>query len=178
MIMHLYVRRIATPTGPMTLIQDESERLCFLEWDDHADRMQGFLARRYPEERLRLIESSHPTTASRALEAYFGGDIAAVDTLPTAARGTEFQRAVWSALRAIPPGTTVSYAALADRIGRPSAVRAVGLANGANPIAIVVPCHRVIGADGTLTGYGGGLERKRWLLAHESALGAAAFELR
>jgi methylated-DNA-[protein]-cysteine S-methyltransferase len=87
--------------------------------------------------------------------------------------GTEFQRAVWNALRSIPCGETLSYGALARRIGRPSAVRAVGLANGANPVGVVVPCHRVIGSDGTLTGYGGGLSRKRWLLEHESALHGA-----
>jgi methylated-DNA-[protein]-cysteine S-methyltransferase len=86
-----------------------------------------------------------------------------------AINGTPFQRSVWSALRRIPSGRTLSYGGLATKIGRPAAVRAVGLANGANPIAIVVPCHRVIGADASLTGYGGGLERKRWLLAYESA---------
>ena len=94
----------------------------------------------------------------------------ALDTLPVDAGGTPFQREVWTALRAIPAGTTWSYKRLADRIARPAAVRAVGLANGANPLGIVVPCHRVIGADGSLTGYGGGLARKRWLLEHEGAL--------
>ena len=90
--------------------------------------------------------------------------------LPVVTAGTPFQRAVWAALRQIPVGTTLSYGALAERIGRKAAVRAVGAANGANPVAVVVPCHRVIGADGSLSGYGGGLERKRWLLAHEGAL--------
>jgi methylated-DNA-[protein]-cysteine S-methyltransferase len=89
--------------------------------------------------------------------------------------GTDFQRTVWQALRRIPCGTTISYGELARRIGRPAAVRAVGLANGANPVGVVVPCHRVIGADGSLTGYGGGIERKRWLLAHERA--SASHEL-
>jgi methylated-DNA-[protein]-cysteine S-methyltransferase len=102
-----------------------------------------------------------------ALAAYFAGSVNAIDGLPTATGGTEFQRMVWRALRQIPCGETISYATLARRIGRPAAVRAVGLANGANPISIVVPCHRVIGSDGSLTGYGDGLERKRWLLAHE-----------
>ncbi len=105
--------------------------------------------------------------AARALADYFAGDLDAIADLPTAANGTAFQLSVWAALRQIPVGETVSYGALAARIGRPKAVRAVGLANGANPIAIVVPCHRVIGADASLTGYGGGLHRKRWLLAHE-----------
>jgi methylated-DNA-[protein]-cysteine S-methyltransferase len=104
--------------------------------------------------------------------AYFSGELTAIDTLPVATGGTEFQRLVWSELRRIPCGASISYSELARRIGRPAAVRAVGLANGANPIGIVVPCHRVIGANGTLTGYGGGIERKRWLLAHERELAA------
>jgi methylated-DNA-[protein]-cysteine S-methyltransferase len=129
------------------------------------------------------LTSARPTPARRALEAYFEGEIKAVDTLSTATQGTEFQRTVWAALRDIPAGTTLSYGALAAKIGKPKAMRAVGLANGANPIAIIVPCHRVIGADASLTGYGGGLARKRWLLVHEGvrqvaqarlALGACA----
>ncbi len=105
-----------------------------------------------------------------ALRAYFAGDLTAIDNLPVETAGTLFQRLVWRALREIPCGQTISYAQLAQRIGRPAAARAVGLANGANPVSIVVPCHRVIGASGSLTGYGGGLERKRWLLTHEDAL--------
>jgi len=100
------------------------------------------------------------------LEAYFAGELREF-ALPLAARGTPFQQRVWLALCAIPYGETISYGELARRIGQPAASRAVGLANGRNPIAIVVPCHRVIGAHGSLTGYGGGLARKRWLLAHE-----------
>jgi methylated-DNA-[protein]-cysteine S-methyltransferase len=101
--------------------------------------------------------------------AYVAGDLAALDTIPVETGGTPFQRAVWAALRRIPPGTTCSYAELARAVGAPAAVRAVGAANGANPIAIVIPCHRVVRSDGTLGGYGGGLERKRWLLEHEKA---------
>jgi methylated-DNA-[protein]-cysteine S-methyltransferase len=101
------------------------------------------------------------------LRAYFAGTLRAFD-LPLAPAGTDFQKNVWSALAAIPFGETRSYGAIAREIGRPGAARAVGLANGSNPISIIVPCHRVIGADGTLTGYGGGLDRKRWLLAHEA----------
>lgn len=100
------------------------------------------------------------------LQAYFAGELRDFD-LPLAAEGTPFQQRVWRALCDIAYGETISYGELARRIGQPTASRAVGLANGQNPIAIVVPCHRVIGADGSLTGYGGGLERKRWLLAHE-----------
>ena len=103
----------------------------------------------------------------RALDAYFAGDLGAIDNISVATGGTPFQRTVWAALHRIPAGMTTSYGALAVTIGRPSAMRAVGLAVGSNPVAVIVPCHRVIGADHSLTGYGGGLARKRWLLAHE-----------
>jgi len=104
--------------------------------------------------------------ASSQLEQYFGGERTEFD-LQLTLDGTAFQRRVWAALRGIPYGQTISYGQLADRIGQPSASRAVGLANGKNPIGIIVPCHRVVGADGRLTGYGGGIERKHYLLAHE-----------
>lgn len=103
------------------------------------------------------------------LNAYMEGDCAALDSIAVETGGTAFQREVWSALRRIPAGSTISYGELAARIGRPRAVRAVGLANGANPVPLIVPCHRVIGANGALTGYGGGVWRKRWLLEHEAA---------
>jgi methylated-DNA-[protein]-cysteine S-methyltransferase len=111
----------------------------------------------------------HLRAAERALEEYFDGARSGFDDLALAPSGTPFQSQVWRALRDIPFGATESYGGLALRIRRPRAARAVGLANGRNPIAIVVPCHRVIGADGALTGYAGGVERKRWLLAHEGA---------
>jgi methylated-DNA-[protein]-cysteine S-methyltransferase len=123
--------------------------------------------RSYAGEGWVLTPASNPGGLSSALRAYFDGDLAAIDGLPVAASGTAFQTAVWRALRDIPRGETRSYSQLARQIGHPSAVRAVGLANGSNPIGVVVPCHRVIGADGSLTGYGGGIERKRWLLEHE-----------
>ena len=107
------------------------------------------------------------------LQEYFAGGRRSFE-LALVPEGTPFQREVWRALRDVPYGCTVSYGELAAAIGRPRAVRAVGLANGANPLPIVIPCHRVIGADGSLTGYGGGLERKRWLLAHEGTLAEAA----
>jgi methylated-DNA-[protein]-cysteine S-methyltransferase len=103
----------------------------------------------------------------RALARYFDGDLKAIDDIPVDGAGTDFQRAVWAALREIPCGETRSYSQIAERIGKPKAVRAVGAANGQNPIWLVVPCHRVIGADGSLTGYAGGIDRKRWLLTHE-----------
>ena len=116
------------------------------------------------------MEPAHdPGGCASAVDAYFQGEFAIIDSLSVDVGGTPFQRVVWRALRAIPAGRTMSYAELARHIGRPSAVRAVGRANGANPISVVVPCHRLVGTNGSLTGYGGGLERKRWLLAHEAA---------
>jgi methylated-DNA-[protein]-cysteine S-methyltransferase len=160
---------IDTPTGRMRIVTDDEGRLRSIDWDDHQARMMKLLERHCEATSFSLRENPPASAAARALAAYFNGDIAAVADLPTLTLGTEFQRKVWQALRAIPAGLSISYGALAARIGRPGASRAVGLANGANPIAIVVPCHRVIGADASLTGYGGGLERKRWLLAHERA---------
>ena len=111
----------------------------------------------------------HFATVRDQLRAYFAGELLEFE-LPLRMKGTEFQRLVWKELTNIPFGTTISYAEQARRIGRPGAARAVGAANGRNPISIVVPCHRVIGANGTLTGYGGGLDRKQWLLDHEAIL--------
>jgi len=129
---------------------------------------------------LRFVEESHlpphaqaddPLSILDRLRAYFNGDLHALGEIPVRfERGTAFQHEVWDALRRIPVGETISYAELARRVGRPSAFRAVGSANGQNPIGIVVPCHRVIAADGKLGGYAGGLDRKRWLLAHEGAM--------
>lgn len=118
----------------------------------------------------RHAAASGAIAAARAeLDAYFAGTLTTF-TVPLAATGTSFQQRVWSALRDIPFGETISYLELARRVGDPKAVRAVGGANGRNPIPVIVPCHRVIGADGSLTGFGGGIERKRWLLHHEGAL--------
>ena len=162
------LERLMTPTGPMLIVSDDQQRLRAVEWHDHETRMERLFRRHYGANAIRLCETAQPSAARRALEAYFDGDLDALADLPTATNGTDFQRRVWDALRQIPVGQTISYGTLAVRIGQPTAMRAVGLANGANPIAIVVPCHRVIGANASLTGYGGGLERKRWLLAHES----------
>jgi methylated-DNA-[protein]-cysteine S-methyltransferase len=129
--------------------------------------MMKLLRRYYGANAVRLCDAARASAISRSLAAYFDGDLAAVADLPIATNGSDFQRTVWDALRRIPAGHSISYGTLAARIGRPTAARAVGLANGANPIAIVVPCHRVIGSDASLTGYGGGLPRKRWLLVHE-----------
>lgn len=107
--------------------------------------------------------------AYQQLQAWFDGELQAF-TLPLRPEGTVFQRQVWAELKCIPYGTTISYAELARRVGRPNAARAVGAANGSNPISLIIPCHRVIGADGRLVGYGGGLPNKRWLLEHEAAV--------
>jgi methylated-DNA-[protein]-cysteine S-methyltransferase len=158
---------IPTPTGVIVLLTDARGRIRALDWDDHEPRMQRLLRLHYGQEGVTLSDEGGPSAARAALEAYFAGDLGALDALQVETAGTPFQRAVWAALRRIPAGQTLSYGALAAEIGKPKAVRAVGLANGSNPIGVVVPCHRVIGADGSLTGYGGGLPRKRWLLEHE-----------
>ena len=151
----------------MVLISDENGLLRATDWIDYDDRMRRLLACHYGKNNLTLIPSPRSCESASAIAAYFDGDLHAIDSLQTVTEGTPFQECVWQALRGIPAGQTMSYGALAKHIGKPAAVRAVALANGANPIGIVVPCHRVIGADGSLTGYGGGLERKRWLLHHE-----------
>lgn len=151
----------------MLVLTDAHDVLRAVDWDDYAARMHRLLRLHYGEHGVRLEEGRAPSPARRALEAYLAGDLRALERVASETGGTPFQREVWRALREIPAGCTVSYGALAARIGRPAAVRAVGLANGANPVGVVVPCHRVIGANASLTGYAGGLSRKHWLLAHE-----------
>lgn len=119
---------------------------------------------------LTLEPANDPAGAATRLRRFLAGDMAALEEQPVEMHGTEFQRSVWAALRRIPCGTTWTYSQLAEAIGRPTAVRAVGAANGANPVSLFVPCHRVIAADGSLWGYGGGLPAKAWLLRHEGAL--------
>lgn len=174
----LFLDHVASPIGTLLIVHDPDARLRALDFGDHESRMRRLLRLHYGEDERNFVvkDGRIPKVIKRALAAYFAGDLTALDHIAVATGGTFFQRAVWEALRRIPPGTTLSYGALAKKIGRPKAVRAVGLANGANPIAIVVPCHRVIGADTSLTGYGGGMDRKRWLLNHEGAVfkGAAA----
>jgi methylated-DNA-[protein]-cysteine S-methyltransferase len=174
-LLEFTLSRIASPIGDMLLVTDALGRLRALDWVDHEERMNRLMARHYQRDRARLSQGRPPDALRLALEAYFAGQLDAIDAVEVETNGTPFQKQAWAALRLIPAGRTASYAQQAARIGRPSAVRAVGLANGANPVGLVVPCHRVIGANGTLTGYGGGLERKRWLLTHEGAdIGADA----
>jgi methylated-DNA-[protein]-cysteine S-methyltransferase len=164
--MHLRLEQYKSPFSTLLLVTDEAGALRALDFADFEPRMRRLLREHYGEYELK--DGSPPVTVIRALDAYFDGNLRALESIRTATGGTSFQRAVWRALRAIKPGTTKSYGQIAARIGRPTASRAVGAANGSNPIAIVVPCHRVIGANGALTGYGGGLPRKRWLLDHEA----------
>ena len=164
------VDRLATPVGELVIVADGEGRLRAIDWTDHEARMRLLLDRYYGKGRYTLSAARDPGGLTKAMGSYFKGDIAAIDTLPIETTGTPFQRSVWQALRKINRGTTISYSELAARIGKPRAIRAAGLANGQNPIGVVVPCHRVIGSNGTLTGYGGGLPRKKWLLEHEGAL--------
>lgn len=159
--------RHASPVGTLHLILD-GDAIVALDYEGYEARMMRLLKRRFPRAALR--EESVPLRISSALDSYFAGDAAALNRLQLKLGGTPFQQSVWRALRSIGWGETRSYGGLAAAIGRPKASRAVGLANGSNPVAIVVPCHRVIGADKTLTGYAGGLERKRFLLRLEGAL--------
>lgn len=167
-ILELLTDKFETPIGEMTIAVDRDGNLRAVDWTDHKDRMLNLLRRHYGKDGFRLQPSPNPGGLTDVLKRYFDGELASIEKVPTRTAGTPFQREVWRALRDIPCGATVSYKQIAQRMGRPNAVRAVGLANGANPIGVVVPCHRVIGAGGALTGYGGGVERKRWLLNHES----------
>jgi O-6-methylguanine DNA methyltransferase len=166
--MRFLLDRYVSPLSPLLLITDDEGALRALDFGDHEPRMNRLLAERYGD--VAVKRGAAPKAITRALDTYFDGDFAALEDVAVATGGTAFQRAVWHALREIPPGTTQSYGQIAASIGRPAASRAVGAANGANPVAIVVPCHRVIGANGALTGYGGGIARKRWLLDHELGL--------
>jgi methylated-DNA-[protein]-cysteine S-methyltransferase len=165
--------RIPTPLGEMLVVTDAEERLRAADFWDYESRMLRLLRLHYGangEGGFALRVGSAPPELRARFDDYFEGDLRALDDIEVATSGTEFQRDVWAALRTIRPGETLSYGELAIRLQRPRAVRAVGLANGSNPVSVVVPCHRVIGSDKSLTGYGGGIERKRWLLVHEGAL--------
>jgi len=164
--MDLIFDRFPSPIGNLLLVSD-GKALRALDFHDYEERMHRLMERQYG--RVSLMPGPIPAAIARSLEAYFGGDLAATRSIPVETGGTPFQRRVWAALRNIPDGTTTTYGALAIALGQPGASRAVGLANGANPVGIVVPCHRVIGANGSLTGFGGGLDRKKWLLEHEGA---------
>lgn len=158
--------RFKTPVGIALLITDAEGMLRGLDWEENEARLKTLLRRQYGV--APVVKSGRvPKHIGSALSDYFAGDLDRLATIRWRAVGTPFQRKVWAALPKIPVGTTMNYGRLAAQLGVPSAVRALGHANGSNPISVVVPCHRLIGADGTLVKYGGGLERKRWLLEHE-----------
>ncbi|HEY9647974.1 MAG TPA: methylated-DNA--[protein]-cysteine S-methyltransferase [Chroococcidiopsis sp.] len=162
--MELQLDRVETALGTLLVVTDDTH-LCALDYDDYHSRMMALLNQRHGP--VTLTPAVNPLGIGDRLQSYFAGDLAALEEIAVNPSGTAFQQQVWAMLRRIPPGQTTSYGALAAQLGKPKASRAVGLANSLNPIAIVIPCHRVIGANGTLTGYAGGLERKRWLLQHE-----------
>ncbi len=167
--LRLLVDRLKTPIGEMLIVADEQGNLRAVDWADYEARMRNLLRLHYGKDGFRLEPCINPSDLTYAISRYFDGELSAIDTLPVQTGGTLFQRDVWRTLRKIPCGTTIHYSKLAVQVERPKAIRAIGSANGANPVGVVVPCHRVIGADGSLTGYGGGIERKRWLLEHELA---------
>jgi methylated-DNA-[protein]-cysteine S-methyltransferase len=166
--MHCFLTdHISTPIGEMVLVARDGV-LLFLEFDDARDRKARQFKLRLGQAELQ--PATNPFGISDVLREYFAGHVSVIDTLLTDGGGTSFERQVWAELRKIPAGTTQSYGEIARKLGDVNLSRAVGSANGRNPIAIVVPCHRVIGVDGSMTGYGGGLARKEWLLRHEGAL--------
>jgi methylated-DNA-[protein]-cysteine S-methyltransferase len=160
--------RLKTPIGEALMVVDGRGRLRAFDWHDHEERMLK-LMKRCNGPSSTLSHGGAPTALRSRVDDYFQGDLERLDGIECETGGTPFQQNVWTALRTIPVGTTVSYGQLAVQIGSPKAVRAVGLANGANPVGLIIPCHRVIGSNGSLTGYGGGMDRKRWLLIHERA---------
>ncbi len=161
-----FIDTLKTPLGELKIVTDEQGALRLVGWEDENGRYINTLRRWHGDMVLEAKKNAFGRTA--AMRAYFDGDVGVLDSLPVASAGTEFQKTVWKTLRRIPAGETWTYGQMAKFIGDPNSTRAVGLANGSNPIGIVVPCHRVIGANGTLTGYGGGLPRKKWLLEHEA----------
>jgi len=157
---------VASPIGLVQFASDDTA-ICWLEFFKTEGRMQSLLERRFGACEFRRGD---PHDLKRRLQAYFDGELHVLDRVPVSTAGSPFQQRVWTELREIPVGATWTYGQLAARLGDPQACRAVGHANGQNPVSIIVPCHRVIGAGGRLTGYGGGMERKHWLLVHERAI--------
>jgi O-6-methylguanine DNA methyltransferase len=163
----LRIDEVESPIGTVAIVVDERGALCALDFADCRERMRALLAARYGDEPL--VPANDPGGHATRLRAYLAGDLGAFAGAQLAPGGTPFQREVWEALRRIPVGRTRSYGEIAASLGRPGAARAVGAANARNPVALAIPCHRVLGAGGALNGYAGGLERKRWLLRHEGA---------
>jgi methylated-DNA-[protein]-cysteine S-methyltransferase len=167
----LRVDEVPTPVGAMVFAV-RGDAVCGLVFENYWAGMEAQLHQRFRETSRRERD---PAGVSTKLRAYLAGQLTALDDIEVETGGTPFQRSVWEALRQIPAGATISYAQLAANVGRPTAMRAVGAANGANPVSIIIPCHRVVRSDGDLCGYGGGRDRKRWLIDHEqTAVGALA----
>ncbi len=165
--MQFELSRLESPLGSL-VIAVANGSLYAVELSGNEALVRSWIKRAYPQ--AEFLDSERGNEVTKRLCAYFEGDLRALEDITVVTTGTPFQKQVWEALRRIPLGKTASYRDVAVEIGRPEAVRAVGAANGHNPIAVVVPCHRVIASDGTLCGYGGGLWRKKWLLQHEGAL--------
>lgn len=165
--LHFLIDRVPTPIGEMIIAADAEGNLRVSLFAADEEVIRHYLRLQCNGHTFKLDSAKNPHGLGESIARYFDGELDAIDRILVETGGTAFQRKVWEALRMIPCGTTTSYGALAKHIGHPAAVRAVGTANGANPVAVVLPCHRVIGANGSLTGYGGGMERKRWLLNHE-----------
>lgn len=159
--------KISTPVGELLIVADADNQLRAVDWADHETRLMKLLNAHYGTDRFQRVSKNKICEITEIIQHYFAGDLRVIEQLHVMTAGTKFQRQVWQELRAIPCWQTISYGELARRIGRPDAARAVGAANSMNPISIVVPCHRVIGSQGTLTGYAGGIYRKKWLLSHE-----------
>lgn len=163
----IYTDKMASPLGDMYLGVNDTGELVSVDWKDDGRADFFSLDRFYPNHAR--TPAAMPADIHDALSAYFAGEISAIEHIQVALPGTVFQRAVWQSLLKIPAGTTCTYGGIAARVNNPGAMRAVGMANNANPIALVVPCHRVIGATGKMVGYGSGIKRKEWLLRHEGA---------
>ena len=168
----IHLATLESPIGPLTLASRDA-RVCLLHFGGDEAEARGRLARWYPGEAI--APHRDPARAATVLRGYLSGDVHALDRIDVEMNGTPFQQRVWDALRAVKAGRTASYAEIARTIAAPQAIRAVGAANGANPVAVIVPCHRIIGTNGSLTGYGGGLERKQWLLTHEGVMAPQLF---
>lgn len=163
----LTVDRINSAIGEIVVVTDEV-KLCALDFDNYEVRMMSLLQKRFGQ--VQLKPARNPLGISDRIQAYLAGEYHSLIDIPVSTGGTAFQQQVWFALRAIPVGTVLTYGQLAEQLGKPTASRAVGMTNSLNPVSIVLPCHRVIGANSKLTGYAGGLERKHWLLKHEGYL--------
>lgn len=161
----LLEEHLQTPIGVLVLTHD-GKSLCNAEFENQDERRRQELVHHFRG--IKVERTRMRSIFGDALNDYFEGDVCAIDKLPVFKLGTPFQQKAWAALRRIPVGKTRGYGEQAAKLGNPNAARAIGRANGLNPISIVVPCHRLVGADGSLVHYGGGLERKRWLLEHET----------